>query len=350
MRMTDDVSKVVEKNRKKRARLLLMDLQEVPPKSWYDTYIQRTLPGGSRDLAFFEKAAQMQRWTLLYGPTGAGKTLVGIAVAAKLGRRYASINFHGGISSDHLLGRWVPSIGSGMPTIDELRKKYDGDSQLVNAHIHKYRINYEWIDGRLTDLFRNGGVLDLAEINMAPPAVTSFLFQMLDDRCQLVLDDKDNEVVHAHPNFWCLANYNEGYAGTEEMNDALLSRFPIKLHWGYDDDVENHIVTHDVVKKIAKRLRDSGEVKKDVGTRDLRDFCDNIDLFGEDLAGEIFASSFDPVERKPVKEMIKMEYSAIAEERRQKAEEEALSKDSDWRDGLGAGLGSDIPVYSSDTP
>ncbi len=323
-------------NRRKRARLALMDLLEVPPLSWYQTYIPRTLAGGTKDIDLFIRACELQKWTLLFGPTGSGKTLVGLAVASKLRRRYASINFHGGVTADNFIGRWVPAQGASMPTIEELRVRFEGDSNLVNAYIHKYRINYKWVDGHLTDFFRNGGVLDLAEINMAPPSVTSFLFQMLDDRCQIVLDDKDGEVVHAHADFWCLANYNEGYAGTEELNDALLRRFTVKLHWDYSDEVEDKLILNPAVRKVADKMRKADETRKDIGTADLRDFCDNIEIFGPDLAAEIFTSGFDPHERDAVAQVVKAEFSSAAQALATEAEKAAMAVDPTWTGGLGA--------------
>lgn len=322
--------------RRKAARLALMDILEVPPLSWYETYIPRTLDGGIKDIDLFIRACELQKWTLLFGPTGSGKTLVGLAVASKLRRRYASINFHGGVTADNFIGRWVPAQGAKMPAIEELRKRFDGDSNLVNAYIHKYRINYKWVDGHLTDFFRNGGVLDLAEINMAPPSVTAFLFQMLDDRCQIVLDDKDGEVVHAHEDFWCIGNYNEGYAGTEELNDALLRRFSVKFVWDYSDEVEEQLIKNEAVKKVAKKLRDADETRKDIGTADLRDFCDNIELFGPDLSALMFVSGFEPHERDAVAQVVKAEFSSVAQKLTVEAEKAAMEADASWQGGLGS--------------
>lgn len=335
-----DITNYRIEQRKKQASLKLMDLIEVPAAGWYENYITRTMPGGHRDIDVFTRACQLQKWTVLFGPTGAGKTLVGLAVAAKLKRRYASINFHGGLSADNLIGRWVPCSGSGMPTLKELSTKFNGDSQLVNAYIHKYRINYKWVDGHLTDFFRNGGVLDLAEINLAPPAVTAFLFQMLDDRCQIVLDDKDGEVVRAHPDFWCIANYNEGYAGTMELNDALLRRFQLKFAWGYSDEVESKLITNPAVKRVAAKIRESGEVRKDVGTADLKEFCELIELFGEDIAAQTFIDGFDRHEREAVGQVVRAEFSSASQARQKAAEEAAMNADTGWTGGLGAALPS----------
>lgn len=342
-----DVSTYLEDQRHKQARLQLMDLLEVPPQSWYTDYIPRTMPGGVKDIDVFTRACKLQRWTVVYGPTGAGKTLIGLAVAARLKRRYASINFHGGIGTDNLIGRWVPCAGTGMPTINQLREKFGGDSNLVNAYIHKYRINYKWIDGHLTDFFRNGGVLDLAEINMALPSVTSFLFQMLDDRCQIVLDDKDGEVVRAHPKFWCIANYNEGYAGTMELNDALLRRFPIKFAWGYSDEVEDKLITNEAVRNVAEKLRASGEVRKDVGTADLKEFCENIELFGEEIAMQSFIDGFDRGEREAVGQTVRAEFSSASAAAKKAAEKAAVENDSSWQGGFGAAVAANTAAQAA---
>lgn len=337
--MLPDITKFLEEKRQMLSRLDLAELVEIPPMSWYNSYIQRTLEGGVKDMEVFARACRLQLWTLLYGPTGAGKTLVGRALAARERRRYASINFHAGVTSDALIGRWIPQSPD-IPSISALRKHFDEDSNLVNAYIHKYKVNYKWVDGRLTEFFRNGGVLDLAEINMAPPAITAFLFQMLDDRRQIVLEDKDGEVIHAHEDFWLIANYNEGYAGTEDLNDALLSRFPVKFFWDNSKDVESAMGLETLATTIGHKLRESKEVRRDIGTRDIRDFSNNIRIFGRDLAGEMFVNGFDELERKPVREAIKMEFSAAA----QKDRDAAAANSPAWASGLGASNYSNSPV------
>ena len=91
---------------------------------------------------------------------------------------------------------------------------------------------------------------------------------------------------------------------------------------------------------IGHKLRASAECRRDVGTRDLRDFSNNIRVFGRDLAGEMFANGFDPIERKAVREVIKMEYSAAA----QVARDAKAANNPAWQSGLGSSSYDNAPV------
>lgn len=70
---------------------------------------------------------------------------------------------------------------------------------------------------------------------MALPEVTAALHSALDDRRILILDEKDGEVINIHPNtrIFAAVNPSEDYAGTKEMNAALVDRFGIKLFTNY---------------------------------------------------------------------------------------------------------------------
>lgn len=70
---------------------------------------------------------------------------------------------------------------------------------------------------------------------MALPEVTAALHSALDDRRILILDEKDGEVIDIHPNtrIFAAINPSEDYAGTKEMNAALVDRFGLKLFTSY---------------------------------------------------------------------------------------------------------------------
>lgn len=85
---------------------------------------------------------------------------------------------------------------------------------------------------------RHGFWIILDEINMAMPEVTAALHSALDDRRILILDEKDGEVIKIHPNtrIFSAINPSEDYAGTKEMNAALVDRFGIKLFTNYPNE------------------------------------------------------------------------------------------------------------------
>lgn len=151
-------------------------------------------------------AAKLKKHLLLEGPKGAGKTTSVYYVAQETNNPLVSIQFTGHTGVDTLLGKWLLKDG----------KTY-------------------WQDGLFTLACRYGFWVVLDEINMALPEVTAALHSALDDRRVLILDEKDGEVINIHPNtrIFAAINPSEDYAGTKEMNAALIDRFGMKLFTNY---------------------------------------------------------------------------------------------------------------------
>jgi MoxR-like ATPase len=77
----------------------------------------------------------------------------------------------------------------------------------------------------------------------------------MDDDGYVVLNEKDDkEVVHKHPNFRIFATCNPPeYAGTKEMNKALLSRFTICINSEFPSEkIESEIIEHFLGNNVAK--------------------------------------------------------------------------------------------------
>ena len=82
-------------------------------------------------------------------------------------------------------------------------------------------------DGPLTEAVRHGAVYVAEEMNFARPAVIAVLNTLLDSNSSIILPS--GEVVKAHPNFKLIGTINPGYAGTRDLNKALINRFSIIL-------------------------------------------------------------------------------------------------------------------------
>jgi len=143
---------------------------------------------------------------LLIGESGVGKTAAVRFLANQTLNGLRRVNLNGGTTADELVGRL-----------------------LINEK------GTYWVDGILTEAMRNGEWIVLDEINAALPEVLFVLQSVLDDDGYLVLNEKDDkEIVHKHPNFRLFATCNPPeYAGTKEMNKALLSRFAICISADY---------------------------------------------------------------------------------------------------------------------
>ena len=145
---------------------------------------------------------------LLTGPTGSGKTSMVKYLAHKTNNAYRRVQLNGSTGVDNFVGRW-----------------------LINAQ------GTYWQDGILTEAWRKGEFLLLDELNAALPEILFVLHSIMDGDKALILDEKDGEVVKAHPDFRLFAaiNPSDDYVGTKELNKALVDRFPIVLKIDYPE-------------------------------------------------------------------------------------------------------------------
>lgn len=208
---------------------------------------------------------------LLSGESGVGKTASIRYLANQTKNGLRRVNLNGGTTADELVGRL-----------------------LINDK------GTYWVDGVLTEAMRRGEWIVLDEINAALPEVLFVLQSVLDDDGYLVLTEKDDkEIVHKHPNFRLFATCNPlDYAGTKEMNKALLSRFAICIHVEYPPEkteleiIENHlgnaVAQSEVALKLvqlANKTRADKEIPSTgvtyaINTRDILNtlkLCENVD-------------------------------------------------------------------------
>ncbi len=182
------------------------------------------------------KAVQLNLPTLLVGDTGTGKTSLVREAAIYENKTLIRINLTGQTGVDEFIGKFLASE----------KGTY-------------------WVDGPLIVAMKKGYWVVLDEINMALPEILSKLHSLLDDDRQIMLNEKDGEIVKPHESFRLFATMNpsDEYAGTKELNKAFLSRFPIVLDIGYSDKEENILVertgisesTAKILVKLAEEIR-----------------------------------------------------------------------------------------------
>lgn len=148
-------------------------------------------------------AIQENMPVLLIGETGVGKTAAVRYIAAKTNNSLRRVNINGSMTAEDFVGQL-----------------------LVNEK------GTYWKDGVLIEAMRKGYWIVIDEINAASAEILFVLHSLLDDDRYVVLTDHPNrEIVQAHPNFRVFATMNppERYAGTKELNKALMSRFALTL-------------------------------------------------------------------------------------------------------------------------
>ncbi|MGI6070425.1 MAG: AAA family ATPase [Blautia sp.] len=131
---------------------------------------------------------------LLAGPKATGKNILGENLAYIFGRPIYNVSFHVNTNSGDLIGT------------DTFR---DNEVQLRKGIIYQCA--------------QMGGFGVLDEINMAKNDAVSVLHATLDYRRSIDVPGYDK--IDLHPAARFIGTMNYGYAGTKELNEALVSRF-----------------------------------------------------------------------------------------------------------------------------
>lgn len=153
---------------------------------------------------------------LLNGPAGTGKSLSAKLVCREIGLPVMAVVNCTANTDEFILGKHLPIDG-------ELR----------------------FCESDVTRAVRNGGAVIFEEINFAKPQYLSFLNSLLDDNEFIQLDT--GEYVKRHKNFRFFATMNDGYAGTNKINEALLNRMDII--W-YVPEMEDSFIKQTLVTEV----------------------------------------------------------------------------------------------------
>jgi len=235
-------------------------------------YVERIV----RALYYFKQCS-------LIGPSGTGKTHVVYLLAELCGLPMWEINCGLQTSAYDLFGRY---IGLGKEN---------------------------WIDGQIVMWCRNGGLLYLDEANMMKQDIATRLNPVLDTRGHIVLTEKDNEIIHRHPNGYLVIAMNPfsaEFVGTKPLNAALRRRMSVWINFDYlsigdkisPDEVELVMKRTSVDEKIAEKIVKVGaELRRQYKNGDLpygpspgdlinwatlvADGCGPIEAAGETIVG-----------------------------------------------------------------
>lgn len=202
---------------------------------------------------------------MLVGEAGCGKTHLAGQVAEALGLKFGSVSCSSDMSSSVLLGWLLPADGG----------------------------KFEYAVSDFIDLYENGGVFLLDEMDAADPAILLIVNQALANGQVTVPQRKGNTIVKRHPNFICMSacnTFGRGsnlmYSGRERLDESTLDRFRsgmIEMH--YDDELEEKLVDAEVLawgREVRKRI-EGARLKRVISTRFLRDATALKELAGYNM-------------------------------------------------------------------
>lgn len=195
---------------------------------------------------------------LLVGDTGTGKTSFIRHLARLTNNGFRRLNLNGSTTTDELVGHYV---------------------------VDDKQAGMRWVDGVLLDAMKNGYWLLLDELNAGLPEVLFVLQSVLDDDKFLVVSEHEGEIVKPHPNFRIFATMNPSleYAGTKDLNKALLSRFPIVIQTSYPDPVREMEILKTHVPELKEKdanlmVRTAEEIRKGRTNRSISFICSTREL------------------------------------------------------------------------
>lgn len=194
---------------------------------------------------------------MLVGPTGCGKSHVAVKAAEGMQMRYAVESMSGGASESVLQGYLLPTGDAG---------------------------RFEYHASQFVDLYENGGVMILEEVDGADPNVLLILNNALANGSMSVPQRLGNTVINRHPDFVCICianTFGHGadrmYAGRMQQDAAFLDRFRIGMvELDYSKQVEESLVDTEVLvwgRAVRKCIEDN-RLRRALSTRFLRDASD----------------------------------------------------------------------------
>ena len=233
---------------------------------------------------------------LLVGEKSTGKNVLAENLAKRFQRPLWNVSLHMSIDAAALMGD------------DSLR---DG--------------NVFFREGPITVASKVGGFAVLDEINMAKNEALAVLHSTLDYR--RIIDMPGYDLIKIHPATRFIATMNEGYEGTRDLNEALLSRFVVlKMPAMAESDLKQLIEeTYPNLKPAF--LRDLARLVADMDKKaaaneiarhavDIRGLFDALDLVKEGLelndalAMTLSNKLFDPFEEALLTDLFKARLKA----------------------------------------
>lgn len=198
---------------------------------------------------------------LLAGPKATGKNVLAENLASVFGRSVWDVSMYVNVDAAALIGA------------DTLK-----DGQVV------------FREGPICSCARQGGFGVLDEVNMAKNEALAVLHAMLDHR--RVIDVPGYQRIELDDATRFIGTMNYGYAGTRELNEALVSRFVV---------VDMPVISDENLQKLLRRsfptLKQEWAVQLTQLFRDLRQKCDSGEISTKALDLRGLLSALHLVER-----------------------------------------------------
>lgn len=253
---------------------------------------------------------------LLIGEKGSGKNTLADTLAFLCGRPIYECQMHVHADAETLLGK---DTFRPVPVEREIVVGVDKAGAPIKTTVIERQGEVHFNIAQYAESGKVGGFAVVDEVNMTRAEAIAVLNSTLDDRRRI--DIPGYGMLDMHPAARVIATMNHGYAGTQELNEALQDRFvPVEVPAMSAEEISEFFSTRfaGIHKELAKQL---GLLFHDmlgrVNAQDLSGRC--VSLRGliqgthliqqgltvhEALSTTIAGRTFDAAERKTLQQLV----------------------------------------------
>jgi hypothetical protein len=252
-------------------------------------YIPRTDVYGKSEVEVYDYARLNSEVVAIDGHAGTGKTSSARHYSALRGLPFYRVECHQSLDTSVTQGKFVPDGVGGL----------------------------KWVYSPLARLIQQPSVILLNEFTRTSPKNAPLFLGLLEER-QLLIDSHLGEVIPVHPETLFIADYNSGYRGTAQLDQALFDRFNVKLKFGWSAEAEAKRIPSASLREFANALRKGAELEDKfstpVSTRLLLNFVKQSQGLSLPFAVEVFLNAFPVEEQDAIKMLFQVYSNNIASE------------------------------------
>lgn len=257
----------------------------VPTPDEVGGYIERTV-AGVKEREVYAFAKQTKRTAVITGDAGTGKTSSARHIAHLWGVPFVQFECTPATTINDVVGGYQPTAEKGIAM---------------------------WRHSEIVTAMQQPSVILLNEVSRMSPKSSAYFLRLLQEREVYVREL--GRVIKAHPECLIIADMNLGMRGTVNPDEALLSRFRVKMEFDYDTTIEANFIPSANLLEMATALRGAykrKEVGATISTRLLEDFVSQATALNLEFAVQSFLQNYGETDRPAVLDVLHTYAQGIA--------------------------------------